>query len=304
MSAIRLLKGHGTGNDFVILPDHDGALGLTADQARRLADRHRGIGGDGVLRVVRVAADAEASALADDLAAADPTGDPAADAPEWFMDYRNADGSAAEMCGNGVRVFAQYLAESGLAGDRFDLLTRGGARTLSAAGPGRWIAAMGRAHRLAERPRVTPRDGEPTIALAALEIPNPHVVVPVADETALAGLDLSRPPAVEPALPQGQNVEFVAITGPRSIAMRVHERGVGETQSCGTGICAAAVAVAATAANASAGSAADAADQQWTVAVPGGECLVRIRPDGEVLLDGPAEIVAALEVDAAWLRGG
>src|SRR5687768_2356819 len=98
---MRFAKGHGTGNDFVVLPDADGALPLTPALVAALCDRRRGIGADGVLRVVRTAAhpDAEASA----------------DVAEWFMDYWNADGSHAEMCGNGVRVYARFLVEAGLA---------------------------------------------------------------------------------------------------------------------------------------------------------------------------------------------
>jgi diaminopimelate epimerase len=215
-----MLKGHGTGNDFVIVPDYDGALELRPAQVRLLCDRHRGIGGDGVLRVVRVAADREAAALA--------ALDPAAAGAQWFMDYRNADGSTAEMCGNGIRVFAQYLRDAGLVGDTFEVLTRGGAHALSAAGePGEWIVAMGRADRLPFIPAVTARGGPAQSALSVLQLPNPHVVVRVTDEAALAALDLTVAPSVSPPLPHGQNVEFVAITGPRSLSMRVHERGVG-----------------------------------------------------------------------------
>lgn len=293
-----MLKGHGTGNDFVIVPDHDGALGLTEAQARRLCDRHRGIGGDGVLRVVRVEADVEARALA--------ALDPAATTAEWFMDYRNADGSVAQMCGNGVRVFAQYLAEAGLVGDSFAVLTRGGTRSVASSGePGQWIVNMGQVDRLPFIPAVTAHGGAQQWALSVLEIPNPHVVVRVPDEAALAALDLTVAPSVRPPLPHGQNVEFVAITGPRSLSMRVHERGVGETLSCGTGICAAAVAVADLQPGLSLstqGSASDDASetQSWVVTVPGGVCTVQLRGDGDVLLHGPAVIVAQLTVPLDW----
>ncbi|MDR1998685.1 MAG: hypothetical protein LBQ06_01925, partial [Frankiaceae bacterium] len=125
--SVRMFKGHGTGNDFIIAPDADGALALSPGQVRLLCDRRRGIGADGVLRVVRAAADPQGRALVDRAAAADPGGE----RPEWFMDYRNADGSLAEMCGNGVRVFAQYLAEDGLVdagavGPGLPVITRGG----------------------------------------------------------------------------------------------------------------------------------------------------------------------------------
>jgi diaminopimelate epimerase len=304
-----MFKGHGTGNDFVIVPDVDGSLALRPQQVRALCDRHRGIGGDGVLRVVRVALDAEAQDLLarHDAAAAAAAPDPDGPRPEWFMDYRNADGSLAEMCGNGVRVFAQYLAGNGLAGGGFPLLTRGGVVTVrradpSAAGEPRWTVGMGAAHRLEAAP-IVQIGHEQWSSAAALEIPNPHVVVQLPDAAAVAALDLSRPPEVSPALPHGQNVEFVALTGPGRLTMRVHERGVGETQSCGTGICAAAVAMADLAGDPAArGSGpSSAAPQRWRVDVPGGSCDVDLLPDGQVELTGPAVIVAELSIDEGWL---
>lgn len=299
-----MLKGHGTGNDFVIAPDVDGTLALSERQVRMLCDRHRGIGADGLLRVVHVDLDPEARQLVERAAAADPD----QDRPEWFMDYRNADGSLAEMCGNGVRVFAQYLAETGLAaggadGTGFPVITRGGVvrvrRAESAEQPGtaggapRWTATMGRPRMLADAPAVRVGEGR-WASLAALEIPNPHVVVELADSSAVEALDLTRPPAVDPPLPDGQNVEFVALTGPRRLAMRVHERGVGETLSCGTGICAAAVAMAVAHDGTPGG-------EPWLVDVPGGTCEVALLDDGAVELTGPAVLLAELAVDADWL---
>src|SRR5580765_5468393 len=118
---IRFAKGHGTENDFVLLPDPDGGLELTPARVAALCDRRRGIGADGLLRVVRW------SALGDG-----PVPEPGV---EWFMDYRNADGSIAEMCGNGVRVYARYLAERGwVSGREFPLGTRAGVRTVRVGG--------------------------------------------------------------------------------------------------------------------------------------------------------------------------
>ncbi len=281
---MRLIKGHGTENDFLVLPDLAGEIRLTPAMVRALCDRHAGLGADGVLRVVRSENDAESVAFAPD-------------AP-FFMDYRNADGSVAEMCGNGVRVFLRYLQRVGVVVDSAAVATRGGIRCARASGGGDVTVQMGLPRVLADRPIATAAlqsgaAGTPTAGLA-LEIPNPHVIVPVPDAGALAQLDLTRAPTVDPPLPHGQNVEFVVRAGDRHLQMRVHERGVGETRSCGTGICAAAVAAATTD-----GSGAD--GTSWRVDSPGGTCEVVWRPDGEVLLIGPAVLVAEVDVDDGWL---
>jgi diaminopimelate epimerase len=276
-----LTKGHGTENDFVIVPDLDGELEISAAEVAKLCDRRAGIGADGLLRVVRTA---KMPGYEDQAAQA-----------EFFMDYRNADGSVAEMCGNGIRVFLQYLIVAGLVETDAAVATRGGIRRARTCGDGNVTVHMGLPRFLADRPVATAAYFPPTPG-TAVEMPNPHVVVPVATVADLEALDLSRPPAVEPPLPHGQNVEFVVRTGPRRLQMRVHERGVGETRSCGTGICAAAVAVAA-----DDGVGAD--GQTWRVDVPGGSCEVVWHPDGEVELIGPAVLVAEVEVDEGWLRG-
>lgn len=276
---MRVLKGHGTENDFVLVPDLDGALDLTAGLVRMLCDRHAGIGADGVLRVVRSANDPDAK-------------DMMVDAP-YFMDYRNADGSVAEMCGNGIRVFMRYLQVAGLVGQNAAVATRGGIKRVWAGGDGNVTVEMGLPRILADRPVVTAAPLlEPTPG-TAVEMPNPHVVVDIADLEDLAALDLSRAPAVEPPRPAGQNVEFVVRAAPRHLVMRVHERGVGETRSCGTGICAVVAAVAT-----AEGTAAD--GHAWRVDVPGGSCEVVWRAEGEILLSGPAVLVAEIELDDAW----
>jgi diaminopimelate epimerase len=277
---MRVTKGHGTGNDFVVWPDLSGATELSTALVRAICDRHTGIGADGVLRLV-----------ASDN---DPDGKPmAADAP-YFMDYRNADGSIAEMCGNGVRVLVRYLQQAGLAGAETPVATRAGVRHVHGAPDGPLTVQMG-------APELPP--GRPTVAVPPLpavetlgwvRMPNPHVVVALADPDQLAALDLSNAPRVEPTDPEGQNVEFVVRAGSRRLAMRVHERGVGETRSCGTGICAAAVAVAARDGIGPDGT-------PWQVDVPGGSCSVEWRADGEVLLTGPAVLVGEIELDDAWL---
>ncbi|WUH90537.1 diaminopimelate epimerase [Streptomyces sp. NBC_00433] len=282
------LKGHGTENDFVIVPDPDGLLDLSADQVARLCDRRAGVGGDGLLRVVRSAAHPEAAALADRA--------------EWFMDYRNSDGSIAEMCGNGVRVFARYLQRAGLAdaGD-LALATRAGVREVHIAkdgddgSPGGITVGMGRA--------AFP-DGAVTVTVDSRGWPavhvnmgNPHAVVFV-DDLAEAG-DLFRAPAVTPAeaYPAGTNVEFVVDRGPRHVAMRVHERGSGETRSCGTGACAVMVAAARR-------DGLDPADTgrpvTYTVDVPGGRLVITETVDGLIEMTGPAVIVAEGVLEPAF----
>ena len=276
------LKGHGTENDFVLIPDLDGVLELRESTVRAICDRRAGVGADGILRVVRSAKDPDAV-------------DQAGEA-EFFMDYRNADGSVAEMCGNGVRVFLRYLLRAGLVDKDAAIATRGGTVHARLLPNGTISVLMGCPTVLSQHPVVTTSHGEPRTSLTALTIPNPHVVVRVESTAALRSLELDRVPEVQPALPHGQNVEFVTELGPRHLAMRVHERGVGETRSCGTGICAAAVAVAN-----ETGVGADGVP--WQVEVPGGTCLVTWWPDGNVELSGPAVIVAELELDDVLLGG-
>jgi diaminopimelate epimerase len=198
------------------------------------------------------------------------------------------------MCGNGVRVFLQYLISVRLVDTDAAVATRGGIRRARARGDGNVTVNMGLPRLLADRPVATAAPLPPRPA-TALEIPNPHVIVPIDTVDELAALDLSHPPQVDPSLPHGQNVEFVVRRGERHLQMRVHERGVGETRSCGTGICAVAVA----AADAD-GVGADGGP--WRVDVPGGRCEVVWRPDGEVELTGPAVLVAEIEVADDWLR--
>lgn len=269
---MRFAKGHGTGNDFVILPDPDGLLDLTPELAAALCDRHFGIGGDGVLRVVRSAA------VGDDQPA------------EWFMDYWNADGSLAEMCGNGVRVFARYLIEEGLArGPEVAIATRAGTRTVRAEPHGQFTVDMGGAAVL----------GEGSVALGgrvltglAVSVGNPHLAC-VIDEPVRA-VELSAPRVLGPAcLAGGANIEIVHQVGDHEIEMRVNERGSGLTLSCGTGAVAAAVAAAATLGEW------PAAPAGWTVHVPGGTLAVTPSVTASQLT-GPAEIVARGELAAGW----
>ncbi len=281
VTTIEFAKGHGTRNDFVLVPDPDGRLTLTADQAAFLCDRRGGVGGDGMIRVVRTRCAGEA-----DLQ----------QGPEWFMDYRNSDGSVAEMCGNGTRVFAKYLVDHGLAqGPEFDIATRAGIKRVRVV-EGGFSTDLG-PWRLGRQPEAEERGmdsvvqvagvGEPLPALT-LDLGNPHTVIALPPSVDLEGLDLTVAPKVDPEPPEGTNVEFVRALAPGHIRMRVHERGVGETQSCGTGAAAAALATWWWG-----GRPAD--HESWRVDVPGGSLGVRITPD-LVALSGPAQIVATGQV--------
>ncbi|MFD7108393.1 diaminopimelate epimerase [Streptomyces celluloflavus] len=280
---IAFLKGHGTENDFVIVPDPDGRLDLPAAAVARICDRRAGVGGDGLLRVVRSAAHPEARASADEA--------------EWFMDYRNGDGSIAEMCGNGVRVFARYLLYAGLAeaGD-IAIATRAGVRRVRLDRSGDVTVSMGRAE-LPEESVVVTLDGRSWPA-RNVNMGNPHAVAFVED-LAHAG-ELRGVPPYSPAAvyPDGVNIEFVVDRGPRHVAMRVHERGSGETRSCGTGACAVAVA---TARRDGADPARTGTPVTYTVDVLGGSLSITELPDGTVEMTGPAVIVAEGDFDPDWL---
>jgi len=281
---VAFTKGHGTGNDFVIIADPDGALELRPEQVAALCDRNFGIGGDGLLRVVRSKHLPEGRAQLEE--------EPAA---EWFMDYRNADGSLAEMCGNGIRVFAKFLLEHGHAalepGSTLPIATRAGVRDVTRSATG-FQVDLGRWRLDPDETLVRARDLPVARPGQGVNVGNPHVVVAVADDAELDGIDLAYPPLLEPRPAAGANVEFVVphepmiVDGVGAIRMRVHERGVGETLSCGSGVAAAAIAVRHWAG--------PAAPDQWRVDVPGGTLGVRMFPteEGEhVGLSGPAVLV-------------
>ncbi|MFC9500487.1 diaminopimelate epimerase [Streptomyces sp. NPDC056982] len=282
---IAFLKGHGTENDFVIVPDPENALDLSPAAVAALCDRRAGIGGDGLLHVVRSAAHPDARHLASEA--------------EWFMDYRNGDGSIAEMCGNGVRVFAHYLQRAGHVGEGdLAVATRGGVKSVHIDKEGDITVGMGKA--------LLP-EGDVTVSVADHSWParnvnmgNPHAVAFV-DDLAHAGNLFTAPPFTPAtAYPDGVNVEFVVDRGPRHVAMRVHERGVGETRSCGTGACAVAVAAAR---RDGLDPAVTGSPVTYAVDLPGGRLVITERADGEIEMTGPAVIVAEGEIDTDWLAG-
>jgi diaminopimelate epimerase len=289
---VQFAKGHGTQNDFVLLPDLDARLALTPAAVSALCDRRRGLGADGVLRVTTAAA-ALAAGVFERLPEGVETGD-------WYMDYRNADGSIAQMCGNGVRVFAHYLRAA-------DFETRDEFVVGSLAGP-RPVALHGfdAAHR--SRADVTVEMGKVNLlgegsavvggrrfTGLGVDVGNPHLacVDDTLTEAALAALDVAAPVEFDPAqFPEGVNVEVLTAARDGAVSMRVHERGVGETRSCGTGTVAAAVA-----ALAHRGDGTGTLD----VRIPGGVVAVTVT-DTTSFLRGPSELVATGEISGEWWR--
>ncbi|MFS0716109.1 diaminopimelate epimerase [Arthrobacter sp. 1P04PC] len=295
LSGLAFSKGHGTGNDFVLIADPHGALEVTAEQVAALCDRHRGIGGDGLIRAVPSRFLPEGT----ELLAQHPEA-------EWFMDYRNGDGSLSEMCGNGVRVFVHFLVQQGLvdlpAGESLVIGTRAGIKTVvrTASGyavdMGPWeFIFPGEATARAMDSLVSAHGLDVARPALSVSMGNPHTVVALAEQAELDATELFAAPRVDPEPPHGTNVEFVVPAEPLvhdgvgAISMRVHERGVGETLSCGTGACAAAVAIRHWAGQG--------APDAWNVTVPGGVVGVKffVAPDGHehVELSGPAVIVAS-----------
>ena len=280
-------KGHGTQNDFVLLPDPAAEVSLTPAAVAALCDRRRGVGADGVLRVTTAGA-----VLAAGVLARLPEGVQSGD---WYIDYRNADGSIAQMCGNGARVFAHYLRASGLeTRDEFVVGSLAGPRPVRLNRVDETFAdvtvEMGKANQVGTGEAVV---GGRRFRGVAIDVGNPHLacVDPALTADDLAALDVAAPVTFDRArFPQGVNVEVVTAAQDGAVAMRVHERGVGETRSCGTGTVAAAVAALADA-GASTGS--------LTVRIPGGEVEVTVT-DATSYLRGPSVLVARGELSEEW----
>lgn len=289
LKGVKFAKGHGTQNDFVLLPDIDFALTLTPAVVAALCDRRRGLGADGVLRVTTAQA-ARAAGLFEQLPEG-VTGD------NWYMDYRNADGSIAQMCGNGVRVFAHYLRASGLESeDEFVVGSLAGPRPvvlhdwdLTTADV---TVEMGKVNQLGAGEAIV--GGRPFVGLA-VDVGNPHLacVDPELTLEELSALDVGAPVSFDVAqFPDGVNVEVLTAPASGAVTMRVHERGVGETRSCGTGTVAAAVAALACS-GATTGS--------LDVRIPGGEVSVTVT-EASSFLRGPSVLVAHGELSEEWWR--
>ena len=280
-------KGHGTQNDFVLLPDPDGRLSLTPAAVAALCDRRQGLGADGVLRVTRAEV-ALAAGLFDRLPEGVAPGD-------WYMDYRNADGSIAQMCGNGVRVFAHYVRACGLESrDEFVVGSLAGPRPVVLH---RWddttadvTVEMGKTNQLGTGEAIV--GGRPFAGLA-IDVGNPHLACVDADLTGdeLAALDVAAPASFDRTqFPEGVNIEVLTAPHGGVVSMRVHERGVGETRSCGTGTVAAAVAALAFD---------GAATGTLRVRIPGGEVTVTVT-EASSYLRGPSVLVAQGDLSEEW----
>lgn len=290
-------KAHATGNDFVVYLDEDGTHEPTADEVRFLCDRHFGIGGDGLIRLAhpQAVSDVNERQIAD-CAAGD---------ADWFMDYRNADGSLAEMCGNGTRAITLFAQRQGIAdqpgGTPFHLGTRAGVKILTSLGdvPGLgkdvFQVEMGAWKRGdVDGYEVTIPGTSGSARGTFVDMGNPHVVAVLEDAFAslpnVEDLDLVTKPVVAPEIPSDQNVEFVRIDGQSEgddageATMRVNERGCGETLSCGTGLCATAITLRA-----------KTGIDHWTITVRGGTLRVDVT-DEDVKLTGSATIVGKIEL--------
>lgn len=262
MATLTLTYGHGTENDFLLLLDEADRIQISPDAIAKFCNRQSGIGADGFIRMVK----------RDGI---------------WFMDYRNSDGSLAEMCGNGIRVMARYLVDhqlqkSGL----FPIDTRAGRKFLAVPDSGEISVNMGRVEEIPDEVQVH-QNGRIWPALH-IDIGNPHAVAFVESLDQVGSLE--RAPEVRPedSYPEGTNVEFVEVLSDSEVRMRVHERGSGETRSCGTGVCA--VALATTIHNQ------QRLPSTWTVHVPGGTLKVEIDGHSNAVLTGPAVLLGEHEV--------
>lgn len=252
MTRVPFTKGHGTGNDFLLLLDPNDEIQLSNQQVTQLCDRHFGVGADGILRAVK-------SSI-------------------WFMDYRNADGSIAEMCGNGIRVFAEFLFQQNLINEVAEIKTRAGIKRVERVRDRYWSVDMGSAD-LGQSSVPVHFRGFTHLA-SPVNVGNPHLVVQVDTLQSLPQtLEWSDVEKVS-THPDGFNLEFIEVTSKDTIAMRVLERGVGETLSCGTGVCAAAMVHMVASGT-----------ETCSVNVPGGTLLVDKIPGG-LRLSGPAELIA------------
>lgn len=270
MTRLAFAKGHGTENDFIVIRDRQNMAPLTPAAVRRICDRHAGIGADGLVRAVKAEYMPEWR------------GDP----DLWFMDYWNPDGTLAEMCGNGLRVFVRYLIEEGLVPrPEVYIATRAGRRIVWEQPGGALRTEMGPAQ-VGDATWLSA--GGQRFTAWGVDVGNPHAVALLPPDVAVGDIDLRQAPVFDrQRFPRGVNAEFIQLAGDGHLIMRVYERGAGETRSCGTGVVAAA---AATRQQVDAGG-----RDSYIVDVPGGR--LRVDFDGDMTyLTGPAVIVARGEL--------
>ena len=271
MSLLEFTKSQGLGNDFIVIEDLDGGVDLSSAAIKALCDRRFGIGADGLIL-------AKGSESAD-----------------YFMSYYNADGSIAEICGNGIRVLAKYIHDHIEPRTALSLETGAGVKNV--------VLAVEDSEVISVAVDMGPPELTPTripvdtglerfvdeileiegtqYRLTAVSMGNPHVVNFV-DEIAVAPVETSGPLLEESSLfPDKANIEFVEVKATDYLKVRVWERGVGETLACGTGACAALVAAHL---NGRSGRSAQ-------VELPGGVLLIEWLPEGNIKMTGPAEEV-------------
>jgi diaminopimelate epimerase len=284
---MQIAKYHGTGNDFVMVEDMAGHGPLEPALIAALCDRHRGVGADGLIRIAP------------------------ADGADFFMDYSNADGEVAEMCGNGIRCLAKFVYDRGLTtATEIDVQTRAGVKHLVLQvrdGVVVETVTVDMGPPALERQAIPMAGGEPTgtfvgqplqvagrtYTATAVSMGNPHCVLFLDATDDLAGFDvpgIGRQVERRAEFPNRANVEFVQVSG-GVINLRVWERGSGETMACGTGACAALVAA----------SLAGLTGREADVRFPGGLLHLRWAEDDHLIMTGPAVCVFDAELDPAWL---
>ena len=254
--------GHGTENDFVLVFDPSDEHSITTAQTAAICNRNSGVGADGLIRIIKRDG-------------------------KWFMDYRNADGTLAEMCGNGIRVMARYLVERGhMAEGIFAINTRDGIKHLRVPMIGDISVNMGQV--TDEAQAITVSTNGQIFDGYNISVGNPHAVVIVKEMSDVG--PMSQAPVVRPreSYPEGVNIEFVQITGDHEVSMRVYERGSGETRSCGTGTCAVALAASL--------HSKERLPSTWIVNPPGGRLEVAIDSHSNATLTGPAVLVEDIDI--------
>jgi diaminopimelate epimerase len=272
---LRFTKMHGCGNDFIVVDDVANEWDFDEEAVQLLCDRHFGIGADGLILVRN---------------ASDPEGD-------FFMLYMNADGSLAEMCGNGVRVFAKYLDDAGrVNGDTIAVQTLGGIKRIDILRDEKGAFSLARVDMgtpvldAADIPTTLPCDpvvdalvttDAGDVRVTCVSMGNPHAIVWVDDVDSAPVTTTGPLVEAAPVFPRKTNVEFAQVVDSGRIRLRVWERGVGETLACGTGACATLVAAALTGRT----------GRSATIELPGGDLEIEWDEDGRVRMTGPAETV-------------